>query len=144
MTQEFPRVVQREKVDADFNPKDRQSAGKPKLHLIPPTAMVIESVVMELGAKKYGQYNWRVTDVRATVYLDAAYRHLTKWFDGEENDPESGVSHLAHARACLGILIDAGATGHLMDDRPPVGVTSAVIEQMTQPVPDENHDSNRE
>jgi len=111
------------------NPKDRVSAKKPPLHLIPPAA---ESVVMALGAKKYGAANWRSTNVKASVYVAAARRHLVQWFDGQDDDPESGVSHLAHARACLGILLDAMATGHLVDDRPPKGAAAELIEKFTQ------------
>ena len=112
---------------AGENPKDRISAGKPALHLIPPAAEIAEAVVMALGAKKYGPYNWRSASVRGTVYISAARRHLAQWMDGQDDDPESGVSHLAHARACLGILLDAIATGHLVDDRPPPGAASELI-----------------
>ena len=112
---------------AGENPKDRIGAGKPPLHLIPPAAEIAEAVVMALGARKYGPYNWRSASVRGTVYISAARRHLAQWMDGQDNDPESGVSHLAHARACLGILLDALATGHLVDDRPPSGAASELI-----------------
>jgi hypothetical protein len=113
------------------NPKDRVGAGKPPLHLIPPAAEILEAVVMGLGAKKYGPYNWRMTKVRATVYIAAAKRHLAQWLDGQDDDPESGVSHLAHARACLGILLDALATGHLIDDRPNPGTATKLIDMFT-------------
>jgi hypothetical protein len=114
------------------NPKDRIGQTKPPLHLIPPAAEVLESIVMGLGAKKYGgPFNWRSAKVRATVYIAAAKRHLAQWLDGESNDAESGVSHLAHARACLGILLDAQATGNMVDDRPPPGVATVLIEQHT-------------
>jgi len=115
----------------DENPKDRVGAGKPPLHLIPPAAEILEAVVMGLGAKKYGPFNWRTSKVRGTVYIAAAKRHLAQWLDGQDDDPESGVSHLAHARACLGILLDALATGHLVDDRPPPGAAHALIERHT-------------
>ncbi len=111
------------------NPKDRIGQTKPPLHLIPPAAEVLEAVVMGLGARKYGAFNWRSSKVRATVYIAAAKRHLAQWLDGESNDAESGVSHLAHARACLGILLDAQATGNMVDDRPPPGVATALISQ---------------
>ena len=113
------------------NPKDRVGERKPPLHLIPPAAEILESVVMGLGARKYGPCNWRHTNVRASVYIAAARRHLAQWFDGQDDDPESGVSHLAHARACLGVLLDAIATGHAVDDRPPAGAASALIERLT-------------
>lgn len=113
------------------NPKDRIGQTKPPLHLIPPAAEVLEAVVMGLGARKYGAFNWRSAKVRATVYIAAAKRHLAQWLDGENNDAESGVSHLAHARACLGILLDAQVTGNMVDDRPPPGVATVLIEQHT-------------
>ncbi|RLS52893.1 MAG: hypothetical protein DWH91_15615 [Planctomycetota bacterium] len=113
------------------NPKDRIGQTKPALHLIPPAAEVLEAVVMGLGARKYGPFNWRSAKVRATVYIAAAKRHLAQWLDGESNDAESGVSHLAHARACLGILLDAQATGNMVDDRPPPGVATTLITQHT-------------
>jgi hypothetical protein len=109
------------------NPKDRVGVHKPPLHLIPPAAEILESLVLGLGAKKYGAFNWRTSDIRASIYVAAARRHLLQWFDGQDADPESGVSHLAHARACLGILLDAIATGHVIDDRPPHGMAAELI-----------------
>ncbi len=130
---ELPRIFT---PDAEGeNPKDRIGETKPPLHLIPPAAEILEAVVMGLGAKKYQPFNWRKSKVRATVYISAARRHLAQWLDGNNDDSESGVSHLAHARACLGILLDAQATGNLVDDRPPPGAASTLILQHTQDVP---------
>jgi hypothetical protein len=128
----MPRAVRRQ---AGENPKDRLGERKPPLHLIPAAAEIAESVVMALGARKYGQFNWRRTKVRASVYVAAARRHLLQWFDGEDDDLETGVSHLASARACLGILLDAVATGNAVDDRPPKGAASALIERYTRKRP---------
>ena len=114
------------------NPKDRIGQNKPPLHLIPPSAEIAESMVMALGAAKYGQCNWRTSPVRASVYISAAKRHLAQWLDGQDNDQESGVTHLAHARACMGILIDAEATGNMIDDRPPAGAAAELIERHTK------------
>lgn len=105
---------------------------KPPLSLIPAPAQVAEAVVFGLGAAKYGPYNWREKGVSARVYLDALQRHVLAWQDGEDFDPESGVSHLAHARACLGILLDAVAIGKLIDDRPPPGCAAAMIRDLTK------------
>ena len=113
------------------NPKDRIGDTKPPLHLIPPTAEILEAVVMGLGARKYGPYNWRSAHVRATVYIAAAKRHLAQWLDGQDDDSESGVSHLAHARACLGILLDAQSLHCLIDDRPPPGISQHLIAHHT-------------
>lgn len=102
----------------DENPKDRLGKAKPSMHFVPMIARLQEAIVMALGAKKYGSYNWREKKVLASVYSDAIDRHLAQWMDGEDMDEESGVSHLAHVRACCAILIDAIATGNLLDDRP--------------------------
>ena len=127
---ELPRLFRPH--ETSENPKDRIGATKPPLHLIPPAAEILEAVVMGLGAAKYGPFNWRTANVKATIYIAAAKRHLVQWLDGQDDDPESGVSHLAHARACLGILLDALATGHLVDDRPAPGVAAALVERHTQ------------
>lgn len=116
------------------NPKDRVGAGKPPLHLIPPAAEILESIVMGLGARKYGEFNWRMSKLRTTVYIAAAKRHLAQWLDGQDDDPESGVSHLAHARACLGVLLDAISTGNVIDDRPQPGAATELIQKHTQAV----------
>lgn len=117
------------------NPKDLIGDTKPSLSLIPPTALVLLAKVMELGAKKYGSYNWRQNKVRATVYVDAALRHLLSYFDGETEDRESGVSHLAHVMACAAIVLDAEATGNLIDDRPTAGKTADLIRKYTTSKP---------
>lgn len=87
---------------------------------------------MALGAEKYGPYNWREKEVRYTVYIEAAMRHLYSALDGEDNDPESGVPHVAHAAACAGIILDAMATGKLVDDRPTPGAAPKLIKELTE------------
>lgn len=112
-----------------MNPKDALGAQKPQLHLVPSASLIHEALAMENGAKKYGPFNWRHEDsgVHASVYVGAALRHLASWFDGEAVAEDSGVHHLAHAKACCGILLDAIETGHLVDDRPPVGAASRLL-----------------
>ena len=115
-----------------INPKDRLGQAKPSITFIPPVALMHEAIVMGLGAKKYGPFNWRESKVLAKVYVDAAIRHLLQWGDGEDTDPESKASHLAHARACCGILLDAQHTGNLIDDRHKSGQLSGAIVALTK------------
>lgn len=114
------------------NPKDTLGAKKPALHLIPPAAMLHEAKVMALGAAKYGAYNWRSNKVVLSIYLDAAMRHILAKLDGEDLDQESGQPHEAHARSCMGIILDAHATWNLIDDRPKTGAAARLIEELTE------------
>lgn len=114
------------------NPKDLIGLTKPPLRLLPGPALIRLSRVMGLGAKKYGPYNWRQKKVRYTVYLEAAMRHILSALDGEEDDPESKQSHVAHAGACAMIMLDAQSTGNLIDDRPTPGVTAKLIKELTE------------
>lgn len=102
----------------DGNPKTVMGAKKPDVSLIPPVALLEESRVFQLGAAKYGPYNWREKTVSTRVYTAAALRHILAYQDGEDIDPESGQSHLSHARACLAIIIDAKYNDKLNDNRP--------------------------
>ena len=101
----------------DDNPKTQYGEQKPKLSSTPVAPLFEMGKVFELGAKKYGRFNWRLHTVSATVYYDAALRHLMAWFEGEDLDPESGVPHLAHAMACMVILMDAKDNNKLNDNR---------------------------
>jgi hypothetical protein len=114
------------------NPKDRFGRMKPDPTAIPSAAIIHEALAMMNGSEKYGPYNWREKTVSARVYLAAANRHILAWLDGEEVASDSGIHHLGHARASLGILLDAQATGNLVDDRPVPGPAPLLLEQFTR------------
>lgn len=115
----------------DTNPKTRFGMLKVPLGLIPATAKAHVASAFRDGAIKYGPANWRTSKVSASVYLNAAHRHIDLWQDGEEIAEDSGVHHLAHAAACLMIILDAQANGALNDDRPPAAVTGEVLKALT-------------
>lgn len=99
------------------NPKDLIGSGKLPMHLWPKTATVLGALGLLDGMLKYGRVNWRAAGVRASVYYDALDRHLSKWFEGEDLDEDSGLPHEAHMLACIAILVDAKAAGRFVDDR---------------------------
>ena len=114
----------------DTNPKSQYGIKKVPTHSrVPWTAVILEGIVMALGGLKYGPFNWRKNSVAASVYVDAAERHLSLWNAGEDDDDESKVTHLAHVRACCGILIDAIETGNLVDDRPKNEATIRLLKE---------------
>lgn len=81
--------------------------GKPQMGLIPPEALFQIATVFGFGAEKYGVNNWR-KDGTNTSWIrtySSIQRHLNAWLSGENLDPESGQSHLAHAATQLMILM---------------------------------------
>jgi hypothetical protein len=113
------------------NPKDGISATKLPLHLWPETASVLGSLALMEGMLKYGRLNWRGTEVRASVYVGALKRHLNEWMEGCDADAMSGLHPLAHALACLAIIVDAQAAGKLIDDRNYPGGYDALVREQT-------------
>lgn len=94
----------------------KHDAGKPPLSLIPRAALLAEAEVLAFGAQKYDAHNWR-KGMRWSRLGDAAMRHLLAWLDGEDNDPETGLPHLAHLRCCSGFLLEYAQSGAGTDDR---------------------------
>lgn len=101
------------------DPKGDAGKQKPQLQLIPPVFNIAVAGALALGAEKYGVANWRNNNVQAMTYIGAMRRHIDAYLDGQDIDPESGVSHLAHVAACCAITLDAAASGTLVDNRPP-------------------------
>ena len=99
------------------NPKDIIGSGKLPIHLWPSTATAMGCLGFLDGALKYGRSNFRAVGVKASIYVDAAKRHLDAWFEGEDLDPDSGLPHLSHTLACCAILAEALAKKNLTDDR---------------------------
>lgn len=105
-------------VTKETNPKAAFGAAKPGLSVIPSTALYALAAAHMDGAYKYGAHNWRVSGVDARTYYDAAMRHLTAFWEGEDLAPDSGVPHLAHVMACCAIILDAETCSRLKDNRP--------------------------
>lgn len=116
------------------NPKDACGIRKVPHSCTSQPVMAEVAVGMLEGALKYGRSNYRVIGVRASVYYDAARRHIDAWWEGEDIDPDSGLSHLAKAMASLMVLRDAQVRGKMNDDRPPgtVGFITALNEKVAE------------
>jgi hypothetical protein len=84
----------------------KDDAGKPRFDLMPPVAELKIAEVLEYGARKYAPDNWRKVDNPEARYLAAALRHINAWRNGERRDPESGLSHLAHAATSLMFVVE--------------------------------------
>ena len=61
--------------------------------------------VLTYGARKYAPDNWKKVPEWRIRYYAALIRHVVAWFEGERIDPETGLSHLAHAGCCILFLL---------------------------------------
>lgn len=52
--------------------------------------------VLEMGAKKYGDYNWQKGFADPMCCYDSAMRHMVAMGKGEYYDSESKLPHAAH------------------------------------------------
>lgn len=75
----------------------KETKGKLKWSLLPTQALQGCVRVLMFGAEtKYAPNNWKKVEPQG-AYLDATYRHLNAFLEGNELDKESGESHLSHA-----------------------------------------------
>ena len=86
------------------------------LHLLSTEALNQTAAVLKFGAQKYAEHNWRKGFAWSRP-LSAAMRHITAFNNGEDKDPESGLSHLAHAACCIMFLLEFEKTHSELDDR---------------------------
>jgi len=90
----------------------KQDSGKPPLSWIPLVALEQEAMALKFGANKYDEVdengilrrNYK-KGLDWSLLIDAALRHVNKFAAGQDNDDESSLSHLAHARANLAMLM---------------------------------------
>jgi len=98
----------------------KNDSDKPDHSLISPHFRTDMAEALGTGAAKYGRSNWLLTGLEFSRVIGAAHRHLAAWEAGEETDPETGISHLAHAGCCLMMLHEyqrVGYCGGRLDDR---------------------------
>jgi hypothetical protein len=95
----------------------RFNDGKVALDLVPLSALEDCARVFDYGRRKYAAWNWAKGMGWSDPY-GCLLRHMAAWFNGENNDPESGLPHLGHAMCNLVMLATFARTYHEGDDRP--------------------------
>jgi hypothetical protein len=101
----------------------RLNAGKLPMHLVPTSLVRNVAAVLGKGAEKYAPRNWE-KGMELSIPYACAMRHLLAWMDGEDNDPESGLPHLAHVATNAAFILEyqqqiaAGSLPTSRDDRP--------------------------
>lgn len=90
--------------------------AKNRLELIPVSGIEGIGRAMTFGASKYSAHNW-ANGFGWSRLVGSCLRHLFAWSRGEDKDPESGLSHLDHAGACIVMLIAHESEKLGTDDR---------------------------
>ena len=85
--------------------------SKPKISLIPAEAINEMAIAFTYGASKYAADNFK-NGVAYRRLLDAALRHILAISNNEDEDSESGNTHIGHALASLAML------AYMMKNRP--------------------------
>lgn len=102
-TSELPKGVQ--------TLADRYNEGKLQWSLVDYESLKPMVRVLMMGAKKYAPHNWK-KGLPITEIFDSLQRHLIAFMSGENDDPESGISHLGH------IMCNVMFMQHMMLNKP--------------------------
>jgi hypothetical protein len=113
----------------------RYNTGKAPLSLIPssffeaifnrafeygqpvPTKLIWQvGQVLDFGAQKYSEHNWRKGGKWSSV-LNSALRHLVWMVDGRRIDPESNLAEAGHLGCNIAFLLEFAHTSSGEDDR---------------------------
>lgn len=94
----------------------RYDDGKTQFHLLPSDGLSELAKVYMAGASKYAPYNWERGMAWSRCY-NSLLRHLYAYWDGERNDKESGLHHMAHATWNALALLVYSIRGIGIDDR---------------------------
>lgn len=94
----------------------RYNAGKIRFDLVPSEVIEAYAAIATYGAAKYAERNWEKGLSWGGCFA-SCMRHLWAWWRGQDNDPESGLSHLAHALWNIGAIVTYAARNVGTDDR---------------------------
>lgn len=90
---------------------------KPRISLIPRSAIWATAEAFTYGASKHGDFSWKENSHTLTQMLDKALRHISQFSDGQDFDDDSKLLHLGSACADLCIAIDIFTNYKGLDDR---------------------------
>lgn len=98
---------------AELNEKKgaRFNSDKPRWGLVPQSALLPMVKVLEFGAEKYAAFNW-MKGLSIVEICESLKRHLDAFMEAEDNDKESGISHIGHIQ-CNALFL-----AWMMENRP--------------------------
>jgi hypothetical protein len=94
----------------------KYDTDKPDMSLLSSIAILELTRVLDFGKRKYSSHNWR-NGISTSRLLAAMLRHVFSYLCGETYDPETGLSHIAHAMCCCMFILELKVTKPELDDR---------------------------
>lgn len=79
----------------------KDDSGKPEFELLPFELLSGVNKILQYGRDKYGIENWKKDGFQLSRAYNALFRHMIAFWNGEDIDKESGLSHLDHAMCNL-------------------------------------------
>lgn len=89
---------------------------KPDMSLLSTLAITELAKVLSFGKVKYAAHNWR-KGITTSRLIAAMLRHIFAYLGGENKDPETGLSHMAHAMCCCMFILELAVIRPELDDR---------------------------
>ncbi len=94
----------------------KDDSDKIRYDLIPPELLDGVAEILTFGAKKYDDRNWE-KGMDWHRPFRALMNHMWAWWRGQDNDPETGKSHLWHAACNIAFLMAYEQRNVGKDDR---------------------------
>ena len=94
----------------------RFNKGKVSFFDLPMVALAEVAKNGMYGRSKYSAYNWKKASTASETF-DCLMRHILRFWQGEDDDPESAVKHLACIAWNAMAAIEKELSGRLIDDR---------------------------
>jgi len=111
-------VETKDKVEIIPGQASKFDSGKPRMDLLPMRPLKDVAEVLTYGALKYGSDNWREgKPIAHSRHFAGIQRHLMAYWSGEDKDPETGFSHLAHAACGILMFLELSQSHPNLDDR---------------------------
>lgn len=109
----------------------KHDGKKVRMELLSPLWLWGVAAVLTFGAIKYDADNWR-EGISQRRLLGAAMRHQLAYLNGQDADPETGLSHLLHASCCLMFAFELRETHPELDDRyrMPAEIMTRILESI--------------
>jgi len=117
-TQRECKVATSDKVEFIEGLAPKFDSGKVRLDLLPIRPLKDTAEVLTYGLNKYGKDSWREGEmIKWSRVYASLQRHLFAFQSGEDLDPETGYSHLAHAACNILMMLEHTYINPQGDDR---------------------------